>query len=82
MHTIQLRNVSDEIYQRLTDEAKRSHRSLSGHVLHLLETAVSGNTFPYAETLYKEIAMVRENIGQKYGEGPSSVDGIRQDRSR
>lgn len=82
MHTIQIRNVPDEVYQKLSEAAKSSHRSLAGHVLHMLETAVDTSALPSAEALFRDIVMVREDVAKRYGSGPSSVENIREDRSR
>ena len=82
MHTIQVRNVPDEVYERLSQAAKSSHRSMAAHVLHLLETAVDTSALPSAEALFHDIVVVREDVAKRYGSGPSSVESIREDRSR
>lgn len=40
MATLNVKNMSDDLYRRLQDRAKREHRSVAQEVTHLLSTAL------------------------------------------
>lgn len=85
MHVLQIRNVNDYVYQKLSESAKRNHRSLAGEVLHILESAVGAGanreTGEY-DQLFREIENTRLAMVRESGVSPSSVDLIREDRDR
>jgi plasmid stability protein len=71
---LSIKNVPDEIAERLRKMAKESHRSLQGELLHILERAVR-------EQKPVDLGMVRERIahyGVKTGDESSAM--IREDR--
>jgi plasmid stability protein len=81
MHALQIRNLPDELYEKLKKQAKSHHRSLAGEALYVLEQHLHGSSFS-RDDLFDEIAGVREEIEQKYGATHSSVSLIREDRQR
>lgn len=81
MHAIQMRSVSNEVYQRLKERARRNHRSIAGEALSILEKNLLAAEYGQ-EDIYERIGMVREQIALRYGTGRSSVEDIREDRRR
>lgn len=47
--SISVKNVPDELAQRLRERAKRHHRSLQGELLAILEDAASQRTLSFEE---------------------------------
>ncbi|RKX70616.1 MAG: hypothetical protein DRP60_15575 [Spirochaetes bacterium] len=43
MHTIHIRNVSDELFEKLSESSKYSHRSIAREALVLLRDALDAN---------------------------------------
>ena len=82
MATLQVRNIPPQIYSRLKAASKAHHRSISGEVLAILESALGcGDEYGVSSTI-NSIQSVREVIQQQYGKSESSVDSIREDRER
>lgn len=81
MHAIQMRSVSDDVYRRLKERARRNHRSIAGEALSILEKNLLANEYEQAD-IYEQIGMVREQIALRYGRNRSSVEDIREDRRR
>ena len=81
MHAIQIRNVSDELYNKLKNASQGNHRSIAGEALSILEQRLS---FINAATdvLFPQIDSVREEIKHNYGSSESSAKLIREDRQR
>jgi plasmid stability protein len=69
-----IKNVPDDIAEKLRRMAQDSHRSLQGELMHILEQAVN-------EPIPIDIGMVRERIAS-YGlqTGDESTRMIREDR--
>jgi antitoxin FitA len=42
MATVTVKNIPDEIYERLKQSAKSSHRSINGEIIACIERAVQG----------------------------------------
>ncbi len=80
MHTIQLRNVPDRVYEELVTSARTNHRSLANEALSLLESALVPHEYPRSPDLFREILAVREDIAKQHGTASCSVELIREDR--
>ena len=81
MPTLHVRNVPEELYQRLKRRAAERQRSLSAEVVLLLEHAAA-RTPEEEETLFDRIRRRRAHIAEAVGPFPSSVELLRDDRSR
>jgi hypothetical protein len=81
MPALQIRNVPDQVYSRLRQQAKKHHRSLAGEVLHMLEAGLSEPAADGSD-LFQRIWTVREKIADEYGRGASSAESVREDRDR
>lgn len=79
MATLHVRNVPDEIYERVRQRAARRNRSISAEVLCLLDAATAR---PDEDVLFERINRRRSLLRQRVGEFPSSVQLIREDRDR
>ena len=80
MATLHVRNVPDEIYERLRERAETSHRSLSAEVLILLRDALDDRK-PSQREVLAEIRRKRFFRPSDVG-APSSTDILREDRGR
>jgi hypothetical protein len=81
MPTLHVRNVPDELYERLRRRASAENRSLSAEVLELLDTAT--RLQPEATSvLFERIRRRRGELQQASGTFPPSVDLLRADRER
>ncbi|MBI4492500.1 MAG: hypothetical protein HY690_06875 [Chloroflexi bacterium] len=81
MAILHVRDVPDDLYERIRQLAAREKRSLSAEVVRLLELATERE--PEAlESLYDRIRRRRAEIQRKVGVLPSSVELIRADRDR
>ena len=69
-----VKNVPDDIAQRLRDRADRHHRSLQGELMVILEEAATGTPFLTPDELLRE---VRASGLRSPAE---AVDFIREDR--
>ncbi|MEQ1604367.1 MAG: Arc family DNA-binding protein [Pyrinomonadaceae bacterium] len=61
MATLTIRNVPSELYEALTQKAKRRHRSLNSEVIIQLQT-VLGQREMDVETELEEIRLFREKL--------------------
>jgi plasmid stability protein len=81
MATLHVRNVPDELYERIRRRAARENRSLSAEVVALLDRATQRD--PETESpLFERIRRRRQRIQEESGRFPSSVDLLREDRAR
>jgi plasmid stability protein len=64
MATITIKNIPDEIYERLKVLAKLRHRSLNSEIIHSLEKAVALSSEDPRE-LRKRIAEYRERVSKR-----------------
>ncbi|HEX3130347.1 MAG TPA: Arc family DNA-binding protein [Thermoanaerobaculia bacterium] len=80
MATLHVRNVPDEIYDRLRERAETSNRSLSAEVLVLLRDALEERK-PSQRQVLAEIRRRRSFRPVDVG-APSSTDLLREDRGR
>ncbi|MHB8779107.1 MAG: FitA-like ribbon-helix-helix domain-containing protein [Anaerolineales bacterium] len=51
MVTITIKNIPEEIYERIKTQAKTNHRSINGEILSILEQAISIPPIDVEETL-------------------------------
>jgi plasmid stability protein len=80
MHAIQIRNVPDELYNKLKKVSKMHHRTMSGETLSILEKNLHESNSE--ESIFSQIAGIREEIRNTFGASESSLKNIREDRSR
>ncbi len=59
MVTVTIKNIPEEIYERIKTQAKVNHRSINGEILSILEQAISIPPINVQETL-KRARKVRE----------------------
>ena len=72
--TFTIKNVPDELAEKIRQQAKNAHRSLQGELLHILEEAVG-------EREELSPRMVREKAASYgIGTGSESTEMIREDR--
>ncbi len=81
MPTLHVRNVPEDVYERIRRLAVAEKRSLSAQVLALLERAIEREPQP-SGPLYERIRRRRAQIERAVGKFPSSVDLLREDRAR
>jgi antitoxin FitA len=81
MATLYVRDVPDDLYERLREEARSSRRSIGATAIELLraELPERRNSLTISEWLERARAM-RERT--RPSEGPTVVDDIRADRDR
>ena len=80
MATLHVRTVPDELYERLSDLARRSHRSLSAQVVTLLSEAMAAR-----ETASRQaqlLAEIRRHRFHPPAGAPDSTELLREDRER
>ena len=82
MATLHVRNVPDDLYERLRQRAALEKRLLSAEVVHLLEQAVGRSHQGDLAALFAQIERHRKELEREVGKFPSSVDLIREDRDR
>jgi len=81
MATLHVRNVPDELYERVRRRAAQKSRSLSAEVVALLDQVTQRD--PEAESaLFERIQRRRQRIADETGGLLSSVDLLREDRAR
>lgn len=82
MATLHVRNVPDRLYRRIQALARNESRSLTGEVIHLLDSAVREQEVRYGtgETI-ERIRMRREKT-RLSADWVDSVKLIREDRKR
>ncbi len=81
MPTLHVRNVPEEIYERLRRRALADNRSLSAEVLALLDAATRFEPDALG-ALFDRIQRQRDKLQETAGEFPSSVEILRADRER
>jgi len=79
MSTLHVRNVPDELYERLRQRAARQRRSLSAEVVVLLDQALEQEEA--SVTLLREIRSRRAYSPELAG-APDSTRLLREDRER
>lgn len=80
MATLHVRNVPEELYQRIRQSAQAQNRSISAEIIVLLERAMHENRRSQAELL-AEIRR-RRFFRPADGGAPDSTTLLRQDRGR
>lgn len=81
MAILHVRNVPDELYERLRERAASQKRSLGAEVVLLLESAVTREAGTEGD-LFERLRQRREALARRDGPFPPSVDLLREDRAR
>ncbi|EGJ29324.1 MULTISPECIES: hypothetical protein [Moorena] len=81
MTNLSLRDIPEELYQKIKAMAARERRSVNQQILVLLERSVGLSQRPSTQVL-EAIDRTRETIFTRVGVMPDSVEQINQDRSR
>jgi plasmid stability protein len=82
MATLHVRNVPDELYERIRRRAAQENRSLSAEVVALLVQVTQRDPEP-TTALFDRIRRRRQRIQQEAGVlFPSGVEELREDRAR
>lgn len=76
---LSIRNVPEEIAERLRERAKANHRSLQGELRAVIEEAVAG---PARPNHLREVATEIRNLGLPHTKRNESTQMIREDRDR
>jgi len=63
MVTVTIKNIPEEIYERVKNQAKINHRSINGEILSILEQAISIPPIDIQATI-KRASKVRELTAQ------------------
>lgn len=85
MATLHVRNVPDDLYERLRRKAEAEGRSLSAEVIRLLDSYLPRRPMTPEErkAYFDRLRREREAQRLRYGGNlPSSVEDIRADRDR
>ena len=80
MPILHVRNVPEELYERIQQRAQSQHRSISAEVLSLLREALEASERPQARVL-GDIRRRRFYRPAEAG-APDSVELLREDRER
>ncbi len=81
MPSLTVRNIPDEVYAVLQEDAKRHGRSLNAEILTILaDSAEMARRRTEAGKAMQRIDKLRAEIAKKYPNQPDSVDLIREDR--
>ena len=65
MTTITVKNIPDETYERLKQQAAANHRSINGELLHLIKTSTQSSHYTAQEQL-DQIRAVREKTAHYF----------------
>jgi plasmid stability protein len=80
MPTIQIRNLSDDVYGKLKQMAKRDRRSIQQEAAWLLEQALNQPKKEDRRELWRITDSIQEAMREKYGELPDSTPDMREAR--
>ena len=80
MATVTIRNLPQDLFERLKDRAQRNRRSITQEAAWILEAALSQPATP--GEAWAEVERVREMVQRRYGSFPDSSADIRDDRER
>lgn len=73
MATITVKNIPDQVYSDLKDEAKNNHRSLNGEILYALQLhLLRRNERPSSEEIIRKAREFRAKV--KGGLSPEEID--------
>ena len=78
MAQIVVRGIDDEVMRRFRERAKTAGKSAEQAVRELIERAAAEGQ--REEDWLERVDRLREQLRGKYGEFPSAVDAIREDR--
>ncbi len=81
MPTLYVRDFPDELHRKLRQRAEREHRSIGAEVTKIVEEALEREDLREQRLqALRSISRLRATL--KPSSGPSSLDDIREDRSR
>ena len=83
MAILHVRNVPDELYERIKKRARSTRRSLSAEVLALLERGLDGDkreSAPRQTSMAEILEEMRRERSTRAWDGVDSVELIREDR--
>ncbi len=80
MATVMIRNLPDDVFERLKQRARDNRRSITQEAAWILEAALSQAATP--GEAWAEVERVREMVQRRYGSFPDSTADIREDRER
>lgn len=80
MNTLHVRSVPEEIYQQLTQLAKRRNRSLSAQVVEMLGQALAEEDLRAQQAT--ALTAIRRRRFTPPEKSPTSLDLLREDRAR
>jgi plasmid stability protein len=78
MPTLHVRNVPDDLYEHIRQQAQRTNRSISAQVITLLSRAVVGGS---QQELLEQICR-RRFFNPRTSKAPDSTALLREDRAR
>lgn len=81
MPILHVRNVPEELYERLRRKAADQGGTLNAEVIALLNAAINRRTTIVPDVLDR-ISQQRKELERLHGQFPNSVDEIRADRER
>ncbi len=79
MGTLYIRNVPDEVVERIRERAKRENRSMNAEIVRLLRSAVGEQPVDY-DALWKRLDRRAERLLREHGPFDDVVDVIREGR--
>lgn len=88
MATLYVRNLPDDLYQRLQELAKVENRSINAQVITLLQQALSPQTQETEDQRRKNVPKLLEEIRLRREQPPADIEWldstelIREDRAR
>ena len=80
MATLHVRNVPDDLYERIRRRAAEENRSLGAEVVSLLERVLPEQA--YCPAALDRIIRRRRQLERTVGRFPCGVDLLREDRAR
>ena len=88
MATLYVRNLPDDLYERLQELAKAENRSINAQVITLLQNTLPPKTTPPQDKQREEVLKILADIRRRREslptdvEWPDSTELIREDRDR
>ena len=81
MPNVMVRNIPQEAYAALKQDAKRNHRSLNAEIVAMLrDKADMARRRARAAEAMKRLDVLQAQIAREFPDQPSSVELIREDR--
>ncbi len=80
MPTLHVRNVPEELYRRLQEQAEKENRSLSAEIIYLLQSVV--HSLHHRRRQTEILRELREHRFTPPADAPDSTMLLREDRER